>query len=269
MPSQPVDRVIWVHIGTHKTGTTSIQNALAANRERLRSHGLYVPTAGTTHAHSGHHNLAWQLRDDPRFQPGRGTLDDLLAELSTVTEPGAVISSEDFEYCVEYPQRLAGFERALRAAGWEPRYLVLFRRQSGYAGSLYAELLRHGLTASFPRFVAEILGRARFELHGDWCFHFDYMAFTARWARAASGTLHVRAFTRQQPGSCLIEQFLGAIGAPAEAVPSIAADARMLNVGTIEPTTPSRRLAGLLIDARFALTNARLRRRFGVDLRCG
>ena len=82
---------------------------------------------------------------------------------------------------------------------------MLFRRQSGYAGSLYAELLRHGLTASFPRFVAEILGRARFVLHGDWCFHFDYMAFTARWARAARGTLHVRAFTRQQPGSRLIE----------------------------------------------------------------
>ena len=63
------------------------------------------------------------------------------------------------------------------------------------------------------------------------------------------GTLHVRAFTRQQPGSHLIEAFLDAIGVPAEAVPSIAAEARMLNVGTIEPTTPSRRLAGLLIDA--------------------
>lgn len=268
MPSQPVGKVIWVHIGTHKTGTTSIQAALATNRERLRSLGLYVPRAGTTHARSGHHNLAWQLRDDSRFRPAHGTLDDLLAELAEVAEPCAVISSEDFEYCVEYPQRLAAFERALRGAGWEPRYLVLFRRQSGYAGSLHAELLRHGLTASFPRFVATILHRARFVLHGDWCFHFDYMAFIERWGRASSGALHVRAFARRRPGPQLIAEFLGAIGAPASAVPSIVAGAKVLNVGAAEVTTPARRLADLLIDARFALSNARLRRRFGVDLRC-
>ena len=98
-----------------------------------------------------------------------------------------MISSEDFEYCVEHPERLADFERALRAAGWEPWYLVLFRRQRSYAVSLHAELIRHGLAASFPRFVAEILRRAKFVMKGDWCFYFDYAAFLDRWRRGATG----------------------------------------------------------------------------------
>jgi hypothetical protein len=260
-------RTICVHIGTHKTGTTSIQAFLAGNRERLRAHGLYVPKAGTIHARSGHHNLAWQLRGDPRFDPACGTLDDLLAELGDVAEPNAVISSEDFEYCAERPQALAELERALRAAGWEPRYLVLFRRQRDYAVSLHAELIRHGFTASFARFVAEILRRGRFVMKGDWCFYFDYAAFLDQWRRGATGALQARRFARAGAGGSLIEEFLAAVGVPAPALAGCIARAEVLNPGQGKAEGPARWLSGMLLDGRFALANARLRRRFGVDLR--
>ena len=52
-------RIIWLHIGVHKTGTTSIQTALARHRDLLRTHGVYVPKAGTVDRCSGHHAIAW------------------------------------------------------------------------------------------------------------------------------------------------------------------------------------------------------------------
>ena len=82
MPLQPAGKVIWVHIGTHRQHDLD-QHALAATGSVCAPTVFMCRRPGTTHAHSGHHNLAWQLRDDPRFQPGRGTLDDLLAQLST------------------------------------------------------------------------------------------------------------------------------------------------------------------------------------------
>lgn len=38
---------LFIHIGCEKTGTTSIQNSLAANREILSSHGILYPTLGS------------------------------------------------------------------------------------------------------------------------------------------------------------------------------------------------------------------------------
>ena len=37
-----------IHIGTHKTGTTTIQHFLANNRDRLRKQGMFFSTAGRT-----------------------------------------------------------------------------------------------------------------------------------------------------------------------------------------------------------------------------
>lgn len=266
MPSAPVSRTICIHIGTHKTGTTSIQAFLATNRDRLRLEGIYVPQAGMTDPLSGHHNLAWQLRRDLRYDPARGTLDDLLAELGAVAERRAVISSEDFEYCVQYPEQLSGLERMLRAAGWEPWYLVLFRDQRSYAASLHAELLRHGLTASFPRFVAEIVGRAKFVMKGDWCFYFDYAAFLERWRLATSGTIRVRSFVSAAADGLLIEDFVDAIGVSASALADRTREAKKLNTGRGDRRGLGQWLAGKVIEARFALANVRLRRRFGVHL---
>ncbi len=264
MPSSPASKTICIHIGTHKTGTTSIQAFLASNRERLRLHGVYVPRAGTTDPRSGHHNLAWQLRGDPRYDPECGTLDDLLAELGAVDERHAVISSEDFEYCVQYPEQLTGLEQMLRAAGWEPWYLVLFRDQPSYAVSLHAELLRHGLTASFPRFVAEIVGHAKFIMKGDWCFYFDYAAFLERWGQATSGTIRVRSFVSATADGLLLDEFLDALGVPAGALTDRTLEAERLNAGRGDGNGLGRWLAGKVIECRFARANIRLRRRYGI-----
>ncbi len=50
-----------LHIGTEKTGSTSIQSHLATNDERLRAAGILVPRAGTDRASTADHGGAWHL----------------------------------------------------------------------------------------------------------------------------------------------------------------------------------------------------------------
>jgi len=88
-----------VHAGTHKTGTTAIQRFLAGNRERLARAGLYYPVTGLLSAQlPGHHNAAFEVTGDPRFDRAGGTLDDVLDELARVRPANACISSEGFAH---------------------------------------------------------------------------------------------------------------------------------------------------------------------------
>src|SRR5438309_2230327 len=89
---------VHVHIGSHKTGTKSIQAFLRSHAGALAAAGIHVPQAGTILPQSGHHNIGWGLRGDTRFNPAWGSLDDLVAELASVRADAAVISCEDLEY---------------------------------------------------------------------------------------------------------------------------------------------------------------------------
>jgi len=54
-------KTLFVHIGTHKTGTTSIQNFLRNHATSLNECGVFVPKSGTLDENSGHHNIAWEM----------------------------------------------------------------------------------------------------------------------------------------------------------------------------------------------------------------
>jgi len=62
------DRRIILHIGTVKTGTTSIQKTLYRSRKQLPDYGLYFPGLGDTF----HHNFTFTALfiEDPRILPG-------------------------------------------------------------------------------------------------------------------------------------------------------------------------------------------------------
>ena len=65
-------RRLVVHIGTPKTGTTSIQDALARLAPALRERGIGAPSAGRRHAASARHaNLLGSLTGF-RYDAARG-----------------------------------------------------------------------------------------------------------------------------------------------------------------------------------------------------
>jgi hypothetical protein len=209
------DRRLFLHAGTHKTGTTSLQAMMAQNRRRLEKSGVLYPEAGrrATPEHGemdGHHNIAWEMTGDERFDEQSGTFAQLLDEISGRKQHVAVVSSEDFEYLHRRPEALAAMASGIRAIDYAPVAVLYLRSQADYAQSLYAELAGyHGLAVSFDAFLDRVAEQGSFEFRG-WTFAFDYEALTRPFADAlGKRSLVVRAYERDRTPDDLLRGFAG------------------------------------------------------------
>lgn len=174
-----MSKKIIIHVGTHKTGTTSIQKFLRKNTDLLASDGFYIPRAGTINCHSGHHNLAWEANEDGRFDRDLGSIDDLAKELAPI-DLTAIISSEDFEFLSFRPERLRQFHARLTEMAEQVEYFVTFREQDSYAKSLYAELLTNRFDGTYEEFQQAISNNQYFTFEGN-TFDFDPVRFKKNW----------------------------------------------------------------------------------------
>lgn len=212
-------RRIFIHIGTHKTGTTSIQSLLLQRAMRLEEQGIYVPETGrpqpqTGPQTSGHHNLAWALYGDPRARPAFGDIDDLVKELAQVPFQKAVISAEDFEFLVSRPEILRKMGHTFVNAGWQPHYIVFLRDPASYVISLYNQILKRHPNVVFTQYIDMILKEGYYQREQDSgkCFYFDYEAFISLWRAATEGPVDIYSYTAASRGAGVVETFLSAIG---------------------------------------------------------
>jgi hypothetical protein len=206
-------RTLFVHIGTHKTGTTSIQNFMRYHAARLKEGGVFVPKSGTLNANSGHHNIAWEVRRDPRYSPRIDGIDDLVAELKTSNERTAVISSEDFEYLVQYPSELKAFDARIETTGFSTKYIVYFRDRDSYARSLFCELERARLVDDFDGFRQSIETLGYVRLDRDLYYEFRYDLFVKNWENIVGPKVHACSYEAVVHGMGLLPSFLSTIGA--------------------------------------------------------
>jgi hypothetical protein len=87
---------VYLHIGTHKTGTSSIQNFLLNNQEYLRERGFLYPTAGRPKIFSdGHHNLFWALSNHKNYDPNVGAWEELISEIDSSQFQKIIVTSEE------------------------------------------------------------------------------------------------------------------------------------------------------------------------------
>lgn len=178
---------VFLHIGTHKTGTTSIQNFLVHNAEALRQERVLIPSSGRYL--DGHHYIAWELRNDDRLEGRTGYVQQLIDELQANSLETAVVSSEDFEYLSQYPEILKGFTEGLRNTGFEPVFVVFFRDQKAYLASLAAALANHGVKHAADWYSAQLEENGAILVKKDWFFDFDRDRFVSRWAEITGAKL--------------------------------------------------------------------------------
>ena len=135
-----MDRKLYIHIGPHKTGTTTIQFNLNANQQLLTSKGILVPKAGRLQLKNpASHHLAWEIRQDRRFNKAKGTWSDLLAELNDQPDiKKVIVSSEEFEFL-----KLDQIEELHRITRQFDVYIVMYlRRQDQALQSIWTELIK-------------------------------------------------------------------------------------------------------------------------------
>jgi hypothetical protein len=215
--THPVDLVL--HIGTGKTGTSSIQSFLHANRDRLADLGfLYPRTPGKArHARISLSVLpeeaverapAWHRQgftSHPEFSAEVHS--SLRAELAEAGLPRAILSDEALFGAK--PVALERLRQLTDDIARSVRLVVYLRRQDDHVASRYQQVVKVGETRRLVERVQAL------NLRG----FYDYRAKLARWQQTMEPTtLVVRRFERDSfvEGS-LHQDFLDAAGVDARA----------------------------------------------------
>lgn len=149
-----MSRII-IHIGLHKTGSTTIQTTLGANRHLLRRQGVAYPKFED---HFFQHGMAspWiGLPSQYVFQADPVAywrdLRETCADAHTV-----VISSEELSRRQPYPVDYAALADYV-AAFEEKKIVVVFKHQADYLQSIYGEIFRATPQAPFVDWLRESL----------------------------------------------------------------------------------------------------------------
>lgn len=145
-----------LHIGTHKTATTTLQDTFAANRALLAREGLIYPKIGQA---TGHHGLVMEWLALPPVYALPGGPAAAWGRIAALARgPGVVfLSSEEFSRGQPLPrvdfralrQRLAGFEGVT--------VLCTLRDQLSYLQSIYLEVSKKQVPQPWSVFLAEAL----------------------------------------------------------------------------------------------------------------
>ncbi len=149
-----------IHIGTHKTGTTYLQNALASNRDKLQHVGVIYPEVTP---HPNHHGLIahWNhLHAD--YVPLGGALTawrDIVDDFSS-GDKDVLLSSEEFS---RTGAQRPDFRKILTMVEQfdEVRLICFVRNQVDYLQSIYLENSKVASPPPAPEFVSSCLAADR------------------------------------------------------------------------------------------------------------
>lgn len=166
---------IVLHLGAGKTGTSSIQHLLGANRETLASHGVLYPRTpgGARHTRLGMfaksdedlvRTGAWRRmgRPDPRrFR--RRFRRRLLQEVADAAPRQVLFSDEALLSLSE--EAVRRLTRLTRAIGGDVRAVVYLRRQDERLVSQYQQEVKTGRTATLADWAASAGGTHLHDYH--------------------------------------------------------------------------------------------------------
>lgn len=139
-------KTLIIHIGTEKTGTTSLQAFLHENAASLERHGIWYPTDASAAYCQGtaHFPIPGSLVEShqdfvspSKAQGLRSAVSEFCADADKRLQPITLISSEHFSSRVRDPAKLAAFRDALRPHFKEIRIACYIRRQPDMALSSY------------------------------------------------------------------------------------------------------------------------------------
>lgn len=137
-----------IHAGAHKTGTTLIQARLAEIRDSLALAGLHIPDIGMPNRNlAAHHNIAYELNEDQRFQPSEGTLEQLMASLDNAPHERILLSSEALLFLARDPARMSRLRKPLVDRGYQITWIFYLRAFHEWLESTYTQFIKTGRSA--------------------------------------------------------------------------------------------------------------------------
>lgn len=134
-------RVI-LHIGVHKTGSTSLQNFLLLNRKKFLNHSVLYPESGLVGP--AHHRLAYIFlpQTEPRLKfygeqnPKEELFENVLRQFEESGCNTLLLSSEAFHEYIDMPRLKSNLN------GYDVKIVVYLRRQDNWLLSAYAQRVK-------------------------------------------------------------------------------------------------------------------------------
>ncbi|MFO7908303.1 MAG: hypothetical protein R6U98_37040 [Pirellulaceae bacterium] len=157
-----MNRIV-LHIGSTKTGTSSLQQFLTRYAKPLLDQRIVYPSAGRrASGQIAHHNLCYEKHEGHittgAFKPQVGVWKEALEEIDAVPEAIGVISSEAFINC--RPHHIARFQDELH--GRDVTVVAYVRRQDLWMQSAWNQQARFGrCSLDFRDFLATTKARGR------------------------------------------------------------------------------------------------------------
>jgi hypothetical protein len=133
-------RVCYIHIGPHKTGTSSIQWFLKENRLKLLKYGYFVPDSGANRG--AHHALARKLCGQELPDQQQSTAANFARALDGTPSEAVIVSSEALEGLLKNRDYAKTFFTRIRELNLEPKLVFFPRNQSQSINSHYAEVVK-------------------------------------------------------------------------------------------------------------------------------
>lgn len=202
-------KILYLHIGLHKTGTTAIQSALRQNKKQLLAAGVLIPETG--YAWGSNHQLAWAFLDNnPSWYPvsdmSREALYRQLKDEINQTEANkVVISSEDFSLLSMSADKQSIESLKKLLGGMKVKIVIYLRPQANYIDSFYQEAVKSYDT----RFNTESIQTLQSDIQGL----LDYNRLIEKWsATFGSDSLVVRPYGKRANGFDSVRDFLGLLG---------------------------------------------------------
>jgi hypothetical protein len=151
-------RVCYVHIGPHKSGTSSIQWFLQQHRAELLNHGYFVPESANPHG--AHHALGRKLCGQTLPDHQENAAVAFAQHLKATPCDAVIISSETLEVLFRNPGYARAFFDRLGELNLTPTLVLFPRNQSQAMNSRYAEAVRgFSLAKPFETFSREAVQR--------------------------------------------------------------------------------------------------------------
>jgi len=145
-------RVCYVHIGPHKTGTSSIQWFLQENRAELLKYGYFVPESGANHG--AHHALARKLCGQELRDHEQSAAANFARALDETPSEAVIISSEALGGLLRNPDYARAFFTRIRELNLEPKLVLFPRNPSQRINSSYCSVvMTFRRSESFEAFV--------------------------------------------------------------------------------------------------------------------
>jgi hypothetical protein len=190
-------RKLILHVGRHKTGTTSLQRFLSLNdRLLLEKHSILY--AATGRSNNYHHPVFRSLFEKGNYLDQR-LISELKKEFDESNADTLLLSSEMLSRPGVSREKLQIIKSAFQDFSID--VIIYLRRQDDFLESAYAERVKQGI-CSFPQDIHSL----------DEILALDYYEFIKRYTSVfGEGNVGVRVFSKSR-NFRIFQDFLGSIG---------------------------------------------------------